>query len=390
MYLVDNIFNEQKACNNWNGITKQAVDEGYDGVRAVADTSWLEKNNYRPFLQFEQVVNNWIVNIKLIVICLYDVHKINPYEVAYIIKSHGYVITWYDDHPELIQNMELLLKEKELRESRQLLERALEYDRMKTEFLSNITHELKTPISVILSAIQVLLKIKEGSGQQTLSSNKYFKSIQQNCLRLLRLVNNLLDITRIDSNYFEINLENYDIVDLIGNITLSVNEYAKSKGISISFETDVRKKIIACDPDQMERIILNLLSNAIKFTPRGGNIHVTVMDGASNIKVIVKDSGIGIPADKQEFIFKRFCQVDSSRRRSCEGSGIGLSLVKALIEKHNGNITLKSAPGQGSEFILEIPCHVVQEKPNQKLSQYELTSRNVVERIKVEFSDIYI
>lgn len=200
----------------------------------------------------------------------------------------------------------------------------------------------------------------------------------------------MLDITRIDSNYFEINLENYDIVDLIGNITLSVNEYAKSKGISISFETDVRKKIIACDPDQMERIILNLLSNAIKFTPRGGNIHVTVMDGASNIKVIVKDSGIGIPADKQEFIFKRFCQVDSSRRRSCEGSGIGLSLVKALIEKHNGNITLKSAPGQGSEFILEIPCHVVQEKPNQKLSQYELTSRNVVERIKVEFSDIYI
>ena len=216
--------------------------------------------------------------------------------------------------------------------------------------------------------------------------------MKKNCLRLLRLLNNIVDLFKLDSNCYEIRKQNCNIVSIIEDITLSVVDYAEKKGISITFDTDVEEKVISCDPEQIERIMLNLLSNAIKFTPKDGQIFVGFRDGKEKVEIIVKDSGIGIPKNKQKIIFDRFEQVDRSLSRQYEGSGIGLSIVKALVERHNGNISVKSDLGKGSEFIIELPCEILSEYDNSTSSTRDACIHNYnnrIESIKVELSDLY-
>ncbi len=377
-YIKDSSFNEVRVNSQWRELVEQALKKGYEGLRAVADTSWLEKSFFRSFSDYEQKVNRLISELPFVVICLYDAGSVDIFEAAEIAKNHSYLIVKHEDELRIISNVELQIKN-----------RQLEYDKMKTEFFSNISHELKTPLNVILATIQ-LLKSQNNKCYRGAGENKYLKMMQQNCYRLLRLVNNLIDITKIDSNYYEIRLQNYDIIALVEGITMSVAEYAEGKGIKIIFDTDIEEKVIACDPDQIERIILNLLSNAIKFTKQGGEIYVTTLYKVGRIEISIRDTGIGIPRDKQDSIFDRFQQVDKSLTRQSEGSGIGLSLVKALVEKHNGSITLKSELGKGSEFIVEIPCNILTEPENRSSIQPGgHIEQNYVERINVEFSDIY-
>lgn len=187
--------------------------------------------------------------------------------------------------------------QKRSEEERKRVDEIEEYDRIRTEFFSNISHELRTPINVIFSALQIHELKLEGCSCKDSNTDiyKYTKIMKQNCFRLLRLVNNLIDITKMDLGYFEINETNNNIISLVEDITLSVADYIENKGLSLVFDTDVEEKIIACDPEKIERVIMNLLSNAIKFTPCGGSIMVTIEDGIDNICLTVKDTGRGIP-----------------------------------------------------------------------------------------------
>ncbi len=277
-----------------------------------------------------------------------------------------------------------------IKENKRLLEEATEYDRLKTEFFSNISHELKTPLNIIFSTTQLLpLYIKnDNENFEATKINNHINIMKQNCYRLLRLVNNLIDITKIDSGFVELNLQNKNIIDVIENITLSTVEYAKSKSRTIIFDTNVEEKIIAFDPEQMERIILNLISNAIKFTKPNDEIEVKIYDGVDNIIICVKDTGIGILKEKQEMIFERFRQVDHLLRRRHEGSGIGLSLIKSLIEMHDGKISVKSEYGKGTEFIIELPIKTIIEEEHTHIVD-DFSQRTNVEKIHIEFSDIY-
>ncbi|HCL4439105.1 TPA: PAS domain S-box protein [Clostridium botulinum] len=272
--------------------------------------------------------------------------------------------------------------EQDVKKNIELLNESREYNKLITEFLSNISHELKTPLNVIFTAVQLLGFYEEDCNNE--KQDKYLKLIKQNCYRLMKLINNLLDTTKLDSGYLKLNLVNYNIVNLIEEITLSVTSYAESKGINIIFDTNVEEKIIAVDTDKIERIILNLLSNAIKFTNAGGNIFVNVKDCGENVYVHVKDTGVGIPSDKLESIFERFFQVDKTLKKNKEGTGIGLHLVKSFVEMHNGTVTIKSELGQGTEFIIKLPAVVCEEQIKSKNIIYEAN----IERINMEFSDI--
>jgi signal transduction histidine kinase len=158
--------------------------------------------------------------------------------------------------------------------------------------------------------------------------------------------------------------------------------------MKLIFDTDVEEKIIACDADKIERILLNLLSNAVKFTDSDGYIEVNVQDKGENISISINDSGIGIPDEKLEVVFERFRQVDSSLTRKREGSGIGLSLVKALVEAHGGRIKVESEIGKGSKFTVELPTKIL-EIEGTALEETAVTMDMNVERIHIEFSDIY-
>ena len=270
----------------------------------------------------------------------------------------------------------------DVEKDKKLLNETLEFNRLITEFFSNISHELRTPLNVILSALQVLAL----EDQTFEKRNRYIKTMKQNCYRLLRLINNLIDITRIDSGYVLPCLQNHNIVSVVEDITLSVTEYAESKGIELTFDTNNEEKVMACDPDKIERIMLNLISNAIKFSHEGDKILVEFFDEGDNVKISIKDTGIGIAKDKLGIIFERFRQADNSLSRNHEGSGIGLSLVRALVEMHDGNISVNSTEGEGSEFIINIP---VKEVGDNELADKDMVNGYNTERINIEFSDIY-
>lgn len=281
--------------------------------------------------------------------------------------------------------------EKSIEEERRRLNELQEADRIRTEFFANISHELRTPINVVFSAVQMEEVIVRTYVDENLSIDrfKYTKMMKQNCYRLLRLIENLIDTTKIDTSYLTINKINHDIVSLIENITLSVADYIENKGISITFDTDIEEKIIGFDPEKIERIMLNLLSNAIKFTRCGGNIIVKIEDNTSDLCIRVKDTGRGIPDDKVSSIFERFVQVDKSLTRNHEGSGIGLSIVKALVELHSGTISVESKVKQGTEFIIHIPCKLVESDSDATSACNAQISKSHIEKINIEFSDIY-
>ncbi|WBW95623.1 sensor histidine kinase [Oceanirhabdus sp. W0125-5] len=275
-----------------------------------------------------------------------------------------------------------------IKENKRLIEEAHEYDKLKTEFFSNISHELKTPLNIIFSTMQ-LMTVHSNNGQLDSNKlNKHISLVNQNSYRLLRLVNNLIDITKIDSGFKNLNLKNKNIVEVVENITLSTVEYVKSKSREIIFDTEIEEKIMAFDLEQMERIILNLISNAVKFTNPNDKIEVNIYDKKESILISVKDTGIGISEDKQKKIFERFRQVDPLYIRRNEGSGIGLSLVKSLVEMHGGNVCVKSKYGEGTEFIIELPVKLVSKEEDESSIEDFVPQCNV-EKIHIEFSDIY-
>ncbi|MCM8712015.1 ATP-binding protein [Clostridium sp. SYSU_GA19001] len=280
------------------------------------------------------------------------------------------------------EQQKLLLKAEQ--QQRETLEKALV---MKDEFISLISHEFRTPLNVIYSAIQLIECVY--IYQLPDRVKELISNIKQNTFRQLRLANNLLDITRINSGQINIHTRNIDIVLLTNAITESVRVYAAQKNIKISFNTNVEKKIISIDDEKYERIILNLLSNAIKFTENGGKITIefNVIKKSNKVQIKVTDTGIGIPKDKHALIFERFGQVDNNLSRQAEGIGIGLSLVKLLVNILDGTIELESELGMGSTFIVELPAKKAAEDSILEPC-FDIDDR-LLRNIKVEFSDIY-
>ncbi len=282
-----------------------------------------------------------------------------------------------------ISKQQELLYQSEKRQ-RELLEKDLI---MKDEFITLITHEFKTPINVIYSAIQLIEHVYVNDISQPVV--KLLGSIKRNSFRQLRLVNNLLDITRLHSQQFKLNLKKLDIVFITKLITESIKIYADQKKIKLQFKSNISSREIALDEEKYERIILNLLSNAIKFTPEGGTINVEVKENKRKriVSISVRDNGIGIPKEKHDMIFQRFGQVENNLSRQAEGSGIGLALVKMLVTILNGSINLDSELGIGSTFTIMLP---IKENVAYDENKVFIASDNsLVDAINVEFSDIY-
>lgn len=287
-----------------------------------------------------------------------------------------------------IQNQKLLVLKQASEKNNRLLLETREIDRIRTEFFANISHELRTPLNVILSSTQLMdlyLKNKQSLEKQT--AQKHLKMIRRNSLRLNRLINNIIDTTRINSQFYELHTSRCDIVQIVREISVSVEDYVQRKEITLSFYADVQEKSIVCDVDKVERILLNLLSNAIKFTDEGGRIAIFLNDGEAFINIVVEDTGIGIPKDKVEQIFTRFRQVDRTFTRNYKGSGIGLSLVKSMVELHGGTISVSSTPGKGSKFIVRLPAEQPEHEPAAEFYQYDRNQSN--QRVLVEMSDFF-
>ena len=273
-----------------------------------------------------------------------------------------------------------------LRTERYLIEyeKIKKHEEVKNEFFANISHELRTPLNIFYSTVQLLdFKSSDMSVNFREIYEKHKQCLNLNCKRMLRLIDNIVDITKIDVGFTKPKFVNCDIVRVIEDITLSVVNYAENKNINIVFDTEIEEHIIKCDSSMIERAMLNLLSNAIKFTKENGNIVVNLYKDEQWVHIIVKDDGIGIPIGIQGMIFERFVQGDKSLTRLNEGSGIGLSIVKSIVELNNGEIYLDSDGENGTEFEILLP--------NEKLEgdKYEYNYEIDIDKIELEFSDIY-
>lgn len=310
------------------------------------------------------------------------------------IEISGFSFDYEGDHYLIsilrdIRNRKLFEEmERRVWEKTALLEESKKYNTLKTKLFSIVSHELKTPLNIIYGTVQLLDKLFEGQEMPPVESmGKYLKIMKQSCNRLLKMINNFIDMNRIEVGFFNLNLKNKDIVKIVEDTTLSIVEYSEAKDINVIFDTEIEEKIIACDSEKIERIMLNLLSNSVKFTEPGGNVKVTIYDGEDEVCISVKDTGIGIPIEMQTKIFETFTQVDASLTRRAEGSGLGLSLTKSLVELHGGSIRVNSNYGEGSEFIISLPFRLIEED-DSSIDNVEIAC-DKMERVNIEFSDIY-
>jgi len=274
-------------------------------------------------------------------------------------------------------------------------EKLHEVDEMKSRFFANISHEFRTPLTLILGPVKQIIEIIKDE-----KIKNDLKVVHKNANRLLGLVNQLLDISKLESGNMKLQTVPQNIIPLLKALTLSFTSYAERKRITLKFNSSEDEIIAYIDKDKIEKIVTNVLSNAFKFTPEGGRIEVTLtrslpssvsqshselvseskidmkklkqsasggqLDKHGFVEISIHDTGIGIPQEKLPKIFDRFYQVDGSHTREQEGTGIGLSLTKELIELHRGKIEVESEEGKGTCFTISIPLGYIATPNNER------------------------
>ncbi len=237
-------------------------------------------------------------------------------------------------------------------------------DQLKTEFVSTVSHELRTPLTSIKGYVDLLLEQEAGSINQT--QREFLRIVKQNNDRLVTLINDLLDISKIESGRVHFKIKTQNLTEILTEVTDTFKMLANQK--KQIFKLDISNNLpeIAADRDRLSQVVANLVSNAIKYTPTGGTIKVRAMQKDSRVEVRVTDNGMGISQEDQDSLFTKFFRVDSSLTREVGGTGLGLSICKTIIELHGGKIWVDSDFGKGSTFIFSIPIYKVIEEEKMK------------------------
>ncbi|WP_122638720.1 sensor histidine kinase [Romboutsia sp. Marseille-P6047] len=299
---------------------------------------------------------------------------------------------------EILTKISIIIKQIEnkdqiscINQKKDELESIIELESIKSDFFANIvSHEFRTPVNIILSIVQ-LVNSYINSTNSNISKTKmteYLKILKQNAYRLLRLVNNIVDTAKISNNSYDLRLENHNIISIVENITMSTVRYANDKRLNIVFDTDKEDVILACDSDNIERIMFNLISNAIKFSYCNTDIEIKIKTDLdlNRLFVSVKNYGQTIDECDRERIFGKFTQIDDLFIRKNEGSGIGLFLVKKFVEMHSGKIYIDSIEN-ATQITFYLPIYTIDEEYvyNQKIGK-----NDIIEKCDIELSDIYI
>ena len=260
----------------------------------------------------------------------------------------------------------------------------------KMNYFSTLSHEFKTPINIILSSVQLLFKLLSDNYEiDNTTLLKYLTILKQNSYRLLRLVNNVLDISKLENNFTDLTLLNCNIINIVENIVLSTCDYLEQNNKNIIFDTDEEEVFLSCDPDKIEKVILNLISNSLKFTDDNGEIKVIIStDYKSNrLFIHVQNNGPEISIEDSKKIFSKYIQSDHLFTSENQGTGIGLFLCKSFVELHGGEIWVNTNFKNGAEFIFYLPIKLTADKKIDK--SISDTPSSKIEKCNIEFSDVY-
>lgn len=302
--------------------------------------------------------------------------KLRDYDMCLInIKENKKILVFFEVTEIIKQRKELVKIEKKLKE-----------ENINEGFYSNISHELRTPINVIYSALQLNdIYLKDNKIDKI---NKNNQIIKQNCLRLIRTINNFIDSNKLSEGFLESDIKTYNIVDIIENVILSCDNYMKLKKNNLIYDPQFEEIYLNFDKDHMERIMLNILSNSLKYGKENGNIYISIKIENDNIIIEVLNDAETIPKDKRNEIFEKFTKVNASFSRPSEGSGLGLYLTKGLVNLHKGEITISAGPKYGNLYKIVLPYNKNLKAKDSCLS-HDMTINELQQKIDIEFSDIY-
>ncbi|WP_294406868.1 PAS domain-containing sensor histidine kinase [uncultured Clostridium sp.] len=338
------------------------------------------KNKYR---QIEKEKMSKIIEEEKIINIFGEIIPVSNVSSFFLYKEESAVLSVLTD----IRNEKKIEKLKsDMEKNIKILNDTKEFNVLIRNFFINMSHELKTPVNVMYSAIQALnVDFEEYDEVNKSRDRAYIKSMKQNCLRMIRLINNFVDATRLEAGELKINKENADIVNIVEGIVEKTVQYLKDKDIQIIFDTNVEEKIMAFDKEVLKRVILNIISNSIKFGFEKRVILINLIAEEEAVSIKIKDNGKGIEKNKMNLIFERFAKGDSSLARECEGSGMGLYFAKSFIELHHGEIKVMSNIGVGTEVTIKLPSQIID---NNSYSNRIILETDE-EKIEREFSDIY-
>ncbi len=292
--------------------------------------------------------------------------KVDHYETVRLRKDGGLlsvsltVSPIYDDHGHVIGASKIA---RDVTEHVRLMAQAREGNRMKDEFLAVLSHELRTPLNAILGYVRLL----RGGMLQGEQVERALETVERNSRWLTQIVEDVLDVSRIVSGKIRLDVQTVHLQSVIDNAVATVQLAADAKHVRLQMLIDPRIGPVAGDPDRLQQVVWNLLSNAIKFTNKGGRVQVRLERVNSHIELIVSDTGVGIAEEFLPHVFERFRQADSGLTRKTGGLGLGLSIVRHLVELHGGTAHVESAgPGQGATFTVRLPLMIVRPQETSK------------------------
>ncbi|HII4439470.1 TPA: sensor histidine kinase [Clostridium perfringens] len=297
-----------------------------------------------------------------------------------------YTIPFGDNYKIIIIN-DITKKNNALRLNKYLKDK-LEEENIKGEFFTNICHELRTPINVISSALQLNNLNIENRNIKSIERNNLV--IKQNCLRLIRTINNFIDANKISEGQIEANVMVLNVVEVVENILDASAEYINKKKINFVFDPDFEEIFIAIDRDFLERIILNLLSNSVKYGRIEGNIYVKIYFEGKDLVIMIENDGVSISYDEQKYIFDKFTKSNKALNRTQEGSGLGLYISKSLMKMQGGDLKVEIYEGYGNKFKLYFYDVDLFKETDRTEHIFNNNYYNLKERAEIEFSDIYI
>ncbi|MDM0467940.1 HAMP domain-containing sensor histidine kinase [Clostridium perfringens] len=297
-----------------------------------------------------------------------------------------YTIPFGDNYKIIIIN-DITKKNNALRLNKYLKDK-LEEENIKGEFFTNICHELRTPINVISSALQLNNLNIENRNIKSIERNNLV--IKQNCLRLIRTINNFIDANKISEGQIEANVMVLNVVEVVENILDASAEYINKKKINFVFDPDFEEIFIAIDRDFLERIILNLLSNSVKYGRIDGNIYVKIYFEGKDLVIMIENDGVSISYDEQKYIFDKFTKSNKALNRTQEGSGLGLYISKSLMKMQGGDLKVEIYEGYGNKFKLYFYDVDLFKETDRTEHIFNNNYYNLKERAEIEFSDIYI
>lgn len=397
LYGEDRTFNFYVSADDsiciFNNNSKIILNDDFK-KKILNEKKYFHTSKYKEFIELNNNYKDGLIS-KIYAIEVAD----NIYTLINIQYKNEESIKYKDDVSitEILKKISILILQLENENNAYAsdigIEEAIKFENIKSSFIANISHEFKTPINIIVSVVRLFIAIDKGEFK-SISKEKYIdylNMLKQNSYRLLRLVNNIVDTSKIENNFYKLRLGNYNIIKLVEDITMSISNYFSENNRKIIFDTDEEEVILACDPDKIEKVILNLLSNALKFSEPGSDINIDISTNFEENKVYisVKNKGDLISEEYANKIFGQFIQGENILSRRAEGSGIGLYLAKHFMQMHKGDIWINLENKECTEFVLSIPIDVIYKEEPLHEEVYNINENKIIEKCNIEFSDIY-